>query len=190
MLWRLLGHLRASKKDVIDNLSIYIHYICARCSPQQVTSDPKPPFCNPENVSHGYVNIKVIYNAYFSCQSSLAMCYWQKGSWKGCSSVFQPGVKIHYVDMGDGPPVLLCHGFPESWFSWRYQVRNINISSGCNLKSVYWCESAIGQWSTIRGGNPHTKKDKSVIVQLKPVQLWNYFKPFWISCFIINISQY
>lgn len=35
---------------------------------------------------------------------------------------FQPGVKIHYVDMGDGPPVLMCHGFPESWFSWRYQV--------------------------------------------------------------------
>uniref|UniRef100_A0AAR2KKA9 Epoxide hydrolase 2, cytoplasmic n=1 Tax=Pygocentrus nattereri TaxID=42514 RepID=A0AAR2KKA9_PYGNA len=24
--------------------------------------------------------------------------------------------------MGDGPPVILCHGFPESWFSWRYQI--------------------------------------------------------------------
>uniref|UniRef100_A0A8B9H3V3 AB hydrolase-1 domain-containing protein n=1 Tax=Astyanax mexicanus TaxID=7994 RepID=A0A8B9H3V3_ASTMX len=34
----------------------------------------------------------------------------------------KPGVKIHYVEMGDGPPVLLCHGFPESWYSWRYQI--------------------------------------------------------------------
>lgn len=34
----------------------------------------------------------------------------------------KPGVKIHYVEMGDGPPVVLCHGFPESWFSWRYQI--------------------------------------------------------------------
>ena len=21
---------------------------------------------------------------------------------------------------GEGPPVLLCHGFPESWYSWRH----------------------------------------------------------------------
>uniref|UniRef100_A0A671SR03 Bifunctional epoxide hydrolase 2 n=1 Tax=Sinocyclocheilus anshuiensis TaxID=1608454 RepID=A0A671SR03_9TELE len=57
----------------------------------EVTGDLQPPSCDPENVSHGYVNIK-------------------------------PGVRIHYVDLGDGPPVLMCHGFPESWFSWRYQI--------------------------------------------------------------------
>uniref|UniRef100_A0A3P8YQ95 AB hydrolase-1 domain-containing protein n=1 Tax=Esox lucius TaxID=8010 RepID=A0A3P8YQ95_ESOLU len=34
----------------------------------------------------------------------------------------KPGVKVHYVEMGAGPPVLLCHGFPESWYSWRYQI--------------------------------------------------------------------
>ncbi|KAM3585400.1 uncharacterized protein V6R79_016897 [Siganus canaliculatus] len=34
----------------------------------------------------------------------------------------RPGVTTHYVEMGCGPPVLLCHGFPESWYSWRYQV--------------------------------------------------------------------
>ncbi|XP_069053735.1 bifunctional epoxide hydrolase 2 [Lepisosteus oculatus] len=34
----------------------------------------------------------------------------------------KPGVKTHYVEKGDGPPVLLCHGFPESWYSWRYQI--------------------------------------------------------------------
>ncbi|XP_056157138.1 bifunctional epoxide hydrolase 2 [Lampris incognitus] len=34
----------------------------------------------------------------------------------------RPGMRTHYVEMGSGPPVLLCHGFPESWYSWRYQI--------------------------------------------------------------------
>ncbi|XP_070814130.1 bifunctional epoxide hydrolase 2 [Chaetodon trifascialis] len=34
----------------------------------------------------------------------------------------RPGVRTHYVEMGSGPAVLLCHGFPESWYSWRYQI--------------------------------------------------------------------
>nr|XP_033794337.1 bifunctional epoxide hydrolase 2 [Geotrypetes seraphini] len=34
----------------------------------------------------------------------------------------KPGVKLHFVEMGNGPVVCLCHGFPECWFSWRYQI--------------------------------------------------------------------
>ncbi|XP_077187485.1 bifunctional epoxide hydrolase 2 isoform X2 [Paroedura picta] len=34
----------------------------------------------------------------------------------------KPGTQLHFVELGDGPPVCLCHGFPESWFSWRYQI--------------------------------------------------------------------
>ncbi|OBS68567.1 hypothetical protein A6R68_02888, partial [Neotoma lepida] len=33
----------------------------------------------------------------------------------------KPGSRLHFVEMGSGPAVCLCHGFPESWFSWRYQ---------------------------------------------------------------------
>jgi pimeloyl-ACP methyl ester carboxylesterase len=29
---------------------------------------------------------------------------------------------IEYVEMGDGPLVVFCHGFPESWYSWRHQL--------------------------------------------------------------------
>ena len=32
------------------------------------------------------------------------------------------GINIHYVEQGDGPLVVLCHGFPESWYSWRHQL--------------------------------------------------------------------
>uniref|UniRef100_A0A3P9J395 Epoxide hydrolase 2, cytoplasmic n=1 Tax=Oryzias latipes TaxID=8090 RepID=A0A3P9J395_ORYLA len=36
--------------------------------------------------------------------------------------IAQTGVRTHFVEMGCGPPVLLCHGFPESWYSWRFQI--------------------------------------------------------------------
>src|ERR1700759_4951294 len=32
------------------------------------------------------------------------------------------GISIHTVSAGEGPLVLLCHGFPESWYSWRHQL--------------------------------------------------------------------
>jgi pimeloyl-ACP methyl ester carboxylesterase len=30
---------------------------------------------------------------------------------------------MHIAEAGAGPLVLLCHGFPESWYSWRHQLR-------------------------------------------------------------------
>ncbi|MEZ5560253.1 MAG: alpha/beta hydrolase [Pseudomonadales bacterium] len=33
------------------------------------------------------------------------------------------GINMHYVEAGEGPLVVLCHGFPESWYSWRHQLR-------------------------------------------------------------------
>lgn len=32
------------------------------------------------------------------------------------------GIRMHVVEAGAGPLVLLCHGFPESWYSWRHQL--------------------------------------------------------------------
>src|SRR5258708_27943867 len=31
------------------------------------------------------------------------------------------GLRMHLAEQGTGPLVLLCHGFPELWCSWRYQ---------------------------------------------------------------------
>ncbi len=33
-----------------------------------------------------------------------------------------PAGRIHLVEQGTGPLVLLLHGFPESWYSWRHQL--------------------------------------------------------------------
>jgi pimeloyl-ACP methyl ester carboxylesterase len=32
------------------------------------------------------------------------------------------GIRMHLVEAGTGPLVVLLHGFPESWYSWRHQL--------------------------------------------------------------------
>ena len=32
------------------------------------------------------------------------------------------GIRMRIAEMGDGPLVLLLHGWPESWYSWRHQI--------------------------------------------------------------------
>jgi pimeloyl-ACP methyl ester carboxylesterase len=32
------------------------------------------------------------------------------------------GIHLNIAEQGSGPLVLLCHGFPESWYSWRHQL--------------------------------------------------------------------
>src|SRR6201988_2820327 len=29
---------------------------------------------------------------------------------------------LHYVEAGEGPLIVLLHGFPEFWFGWRRQI--------------------------------------------------------------------
>lgn len=35
------------------------------------------------------------------------------------------GVKIHYAKMGAGPLVVMIHGFPDYWYSWRHQMEGL-----------------------------------------------------------------
>ena len=37
-------------------------------------------------------------------------------------SAYVNGVRLHYVTQGAGPLLILLHGFPEFWYSWRYQI--------------------------------------------------------------------
>ena len=32
------------------------------------------------------------------------------------------GMRLHIAEQGAGPLVVLCHGFPECWYSWRHQL--------------------------------------------------------------------
>ncbi|MBZ6379822.1 epoxide hydrolase [Pacificimonas flava] len=45
-------------------------------------------------------------------------------SWPGVSQrrVATNGIELNIAEAGEGPLVLLLHGFPESWYSWRHQI--------------------------------------------------------------------
>ena len=38
------------------------------------------------------------------------------------------GIRMHVAEKGPGPLVILCHGFPESWYSWRHQIEALSAA--------------------------------------------------------------
>jgi pimeloyl-ACP methyl ester carboxylesterase len=38
------------------------------------------------------------------------------------------GIRMHIAEEGSGPTVLLCHGFPECWYSWRHQLSALAVA--------------------------------------------------------------
>ena len=38
------------------------------------------------------------------------------------------GVKIHYVTLGSGPLVIMLHGYPDFWYTWRNQMAELSKS--------------------------------------------------------------
>src|ERR1700733_4691352 len=57
------------------------------------------------------------------------------------------GIPIHLAEAGSGPLVLLCHGFPESWYSWRHQL---NALAGAGYRAIAPDMRGYG-----RTGQPH-----------------------------------
>ncbi|OKH24069.1 epoxide hydrolase [Hydrococcus rivularis NIES-593] len=44
-----------------------------------------------------------------------------EGSWKH-DFITTNGIKLHYITQGEGQLILMLHGFPEFWYSWRHQI--------------------------------------------------------------------
>lgn len=41
------------------------------------------------------------------------------------------GVKIHYASLGEGPLVVMIHGFPDFWYTWRDQMEALSGNHRC-----------------------------------------------------------
>ena len=48
---------------------------------------------------------------------------WLDGLREGYAEV--GGARLHYVEAGDGPLIVLLHGFPEFWYGWRLQIQSL-----------------------------------------------------------------
>jgi hypothetical protein len=43
-------------------------------------------------------------------------------------SILANGIRMHIAEAGEGFPVVMCHGWPELWFSWRHQLRALSAA--------------------------------------------------------------
>jgi pimeloyl-ACP methyl ester carboxylesterase len=85
------------------------------------------------------------------------------------------GVKIHYVTMGKGPLVVMLHGFPDYWYSWRDQMpalakqfqvvaidqRGYNKSDQPKGVENYKLDKLVGDVAAVL---THLQRDRAVIV--------------------------
>jgi pimeloyl-ACP methyl ester carboxylesterase len=85
------------------------------------------------------------------------------------------GVKIHYAMLGKGPLVVMIHGFPDYWYTWRHQMevlaedhqvvaidmRGYNKSDKPKGKEQYDMKFLIGDVLAVV---KHFKKEKATIV--------------------------
>jgi epoxide hydrolase 4 len=97
------------------------------------------------------------------------------------------GVKIHYVTAGKGPLVVMIHGFPDFWYSWRHQMpelakhfqvvavdmRGYNLSDKPEGVENYSVDKLVGDIDAVI---KHFKQDKAVIVghDWGGVVAWSY----------------
>ena len=40
-------------------------------------------------------------------------------------------IKMNVAESGEGQPILFLHGFPECWYSWRYQLKGLSNNFRC-----------------------------------------------------------
>ena len=101
------------------------------------------------------------------------------------------GVKIHYVTAGKGPLVVLIHGFPDFWYTWRAQMpelakhfqvvavdmRGYNRSDQPEGVDNYKMPKLVGDIDAVVR---HFKQDKAIIVghDWGGVVAWTYAMTF------------
>ncbi len=101
---------------------------------------------------------------------------WARGAEMGEDGYAQSGdVKIHYVTLGQGPLVVLIHGFPDYWYTWRAQMpelakhfqvvaidqRGYNLSDKPEGVENYKTEKLVADVAAVL---THFKREKATIV--------------------------
>src|SRR5260221_11877622 len=105
-------------------------------------------------------------------------------------AVSEGGVKIHYASLGEGPLVVMIHGFPDFWYSWRRQMealsdrfqvvaidqRGYNLSDKPKGVENYDVRLLVGD---VAAGVPPPGKDKATTVGQDSGGV--AASPFWVN---------
>lgn len=65
------------------------------------------------------------------------------------------GIRLHVAEQGNGPLVLLCHGFPETSHAWRHQLAALAqagfhaVAPDLRGYGLSECPEDIGQYTTL-----------------------------------------
>ncbi len=60
------------------------------------------------------------------------------------------GDRWHWVESGSGPPLVVLHGFPESWYAWSHLIETLATDFrvlAVDLKGAGWSGTADGDYS-------------------------------------------
>jgi epoxide hydrolase 4 len=85
------------------------------------------------------------------------------------------GVKIHYASLGSGPLIVMIHGFPDYWYTWRAQMealaeqyqcvaidlRGYNLSDKPKGVDSYAMGELVGDVAAVI---KHLGRDKAILV--------------------------
>ena len=63
------------------------------------------------------------------------------------------GVSLHYVEEGEGPAVLFCHGFPAIWSSWKSQMEAV---AGAGYRAIALDMRGYGESSAPEDAEAYT----------------------------------
>ena len=78
-------------------------------------------------------------------------------------------VKIHYVEKGDRskPLMLFLHGFPEFWFSWRFQLEHFSKDYHCVAIDMRGYNDSDKPEGIIEYGLEHLCNDVKAVIEGK-----------------------
>ena len=115
------------------------------------------------------------------------------------------GVKIHYAALGDGPLVVMLHGFPDYWYTWRHQMEALSSSPqvvAIDMRGYNRSDKPAGVdnykmthlVSDVRAVIGHFKKEKATIVghDWGGAVAWNFAMRYPKACdklIILNLPH-
>ncbi len=74
-------------------------------------------------------------------------------------------IKWHYVEAGEGEPIVFLHGIPDSWFQWYHQMADLSSEFRCIAVDL----KGYGQSSKVRGDYRHSGAAEQLVALLDEI---------------------